>query len=148
RLLFAGAEVPPKELASLGNVVHLGLLDKSNPKQLKRLMAAYRDADLMVLPSRHDPFPTVIREAMFFALPCVASDIWAMSEMIADGETGYLVRPGDPDELADRMRILLSNDALRRQFGDAARQRAEEMFSWSAVGEVLHSGIEASKIKN
>ncbi|HEY6412306.1 MAG TPA: glycosyltransferase family 4 protein [Edaphobacter sp.] len=142
RLLFAGAANLPKEFEGLGNVEHLGLLDKSDPAQLQRLLQAYRDADVLVLPSRHDPFPTVIREAMFFGLPCVASDIWAMPEMIVDGETGFLISGEDVPALAERLRTLLADAGLRERFGRAARLRAEAMFSWSAVGEVLHAGVQ------
>ena len=142
RLLFAGAPVLPKEFEGLGNVEHLGLLDKSDPAQLQRLLQAYRDADVLVLPSRNDPFPTVIREAMFFGLPCVASDIWAMPEMIADGETGYLIPGEDAEALADRMKTLLGDAELRARFGKAARARAEAMFAWPAVGQVLHEGMQ------
>ena len=142
RLLFAGAAKLPVELEGLKNVEHLGLLDKTNPKDLRMLLAAYRRADLLVLPSRHDPFPTVIREAMFFGLPCVATDIWAMSEMIQDGVTGYLVPPESPEKLAAGMKRILVDPALQQGMGDAARKRAEQMFSWEAVGYALQTGIQ------
>ncbi len=107
RLVFAGSENLPVEFQSLGNVEHLGLLDKTDPVQLQRLLTAYRDADVFLLPSRRDPFPTVIREAMFFGLPCVASNIWAMQEMIEDGTTGFLVPMDDPDALFAKTASLL-----------------------------------------
>ncbi len=53
----AGSENLPVEFQSLGNVEHLGLLDKTDPVQLQRLLTAYRDADVSILPSRRDPFP-------------------------------------------------------------------------------------------
>ena len=106
------------------------------------LLAAYRKADLLVLPSRHDPFPTVIREAMFFGLPCVATDIWAMAEMIQDGVTGYLVPPESPERLAQGMERILRDPVLQQSMGIAARKRAEQRFSWQAVGNALQTGIE------
>jgi glycosyltransferase involved in cell wall biosynthesis len=143
RLMFAGTAALPVEFQSLENVDHLGLLDKADPAQLQRLLTAYRDADILVLPSRHDPFPTVIREAMFFGMPCIGSDIWAMSEMIEDGNTGFLVPVGDPEALAARMKTLLENDTLRAEMGRAARARAEAKFSWESVGNVLSEGVQA-----
>jgi glycosyltransferase involved in cell wall biosynthesis len=137
RLVFVGLEKLPEELRSIDNVDHLGLLDKANPDQIQYLLAAYRDADVLVLPSRQDPFPTVIREAMFFGLPCVASNIWAMPEMIEDGKTGFLVPFDDAEALRSRLLLLLRDRGLRIMMGRAARARAEEMFSWSAVGKVL-----------
>jgi glycosyltransferase involved in cell wall biosynthesis len=141
RLIFAGAEQLPKEFEDQKNIDFLGLLDKTNPTDLQKLLAAYRRSDILVLPSRHDPFPTVIREAMFFGLPCIASDIWAMSEMIENEKTGFLVPSDDAEALARRMQTLAENDDLRIRMGDASKQRAKEMFSWEAVGKVLHSGM-------
>jgi glycosyltransferase involved in cell wall biosynthesis len=142
RLVFAGTAALPAEFRGFGDVEHLGLLDKTNPEQLQRLLSAYRNADVLVLPSRHDPFPTVIREAMFFGLPAVASDIWAMSEMIEDGRTGFLVPVGDADALAAKLKLLLSDASLRARQGVGARARAEAMFSWKSVGRALSEGIE------
>jgi glycosyltransferase involved in cell wall biosynthesis len=142
RLVFAGSENLPAEFRSLGNVEHLGLLDKTDPAQLQRLLAAYHDADVFVLPSRRDPFPTVIREAMFFGVPCVASNIWAMPEMIEDGKTGFLIPVDDTDALLSRLVLLLGDAALRKEMGTAARARAEAMFSWDSVGKVLSEGLE------
>jgi glycosyltransferase involved in cell wall biosynthesis len=142
RLVYAGAEAMPVEFRSLDNVDHLGLLDKNNPGQLDRLLTAYRNADVLVLPSRRDPFPTVIREAMFFGLPCVASNIWAMPEMIEDGKTGFLVPVDDAAALANRVALLLGDEALRARMGQAARARAEARFSWDAVGGHMSSVLE------
>ncbi|MES2393856.1 MAG: glycosyltransferase family 4 protein [Acidobacteriota bacterium] len=142
RLLFAGAAELPRELAPLKNVEHLGLLDKNNPAQLERLLQAYRNADVLVLPSRQDPFPTVIREAMFFGIPCIASDIWAMREMIVDGETGFLVPSEDSEALAHRLTLLLTDPGLCKRLGQAARQRAQTLFTWNSVGQALHNGIQ------
>jgi glycosyltransferase involved in cell wall biosynthesis len=137
RLVFAGTEAMPPEFRSLNNVEHLGLLDKNNTEHLDQLLTAYRNADVLVLPSRRDPFPTVIREAMFFGLPCVATNIWAMPEMIEDGKTGFLVPVDDTDAIVDRLALLLGDEALRNQMGQAARARAEAKFSWDAVGKLM-----------
>lgn len=142
RLVFAGTPTLPAELVGLENVDYLGVLDKNSPEQLKRLLAAFRNADVLVLPSRHDPFPTVIREAMFFGVPCIASNIWAMSEMIVDGETGFLIPPEDVSALKQRLEQILFNSNLRASFGKAAQLRAARMFSWNAVGASLHNTLE------
>lgn len=142
RLVFAGTEAMPAEFRSLANVEHLGLLDKNNSEQLHRLLTAYRNADVLVLPTRRDPFPTVIREAMFFGLPCIATDIWAMPEMIDDGKTGFLVPVDDTGALVDRLARLLRDEPLRAQMGLAARARAEARFSWDAVGKLMSSILE------
>ncbi len=75
----------------------IGFLSKDNPAENQRIHDCYRTADVFCLPTRYDPFPTVVREAMFFRLPCVTIDIWAMPEMVVDGETGYTVPVNDPN---------------------------------------------------
>jgi glycosyltransferase involved in cell wall biosynthesis len=146
RLAFAGAAELPLELRELRNVDHLGLLDKNDPQQLQRLLSAYRQADLLVLPSRHDPFPTVVREAMFFSLPCVVSDIWAMPEMVEQDVSGFLVPPSDPDALAARILTLLRDPDLCQRMGAAARIRAARLFSWNSVGKAMSDAIARTQV--
>ena len=141
RLLFAGTRSLPGEFNAIEGIEHLGVLDKAQPQQLQRLMDAFHQADLLVLPTRHDPFPTVIREAMFFRLPCIATNIWAMPEMIEDGVTGFLIPVDDAAALASRIITLFESESLRTQMGSAARRRAEALFSWDAVGRVLSDGL-------
>jgi alpha-maltose-1-phosphate synthase len=138
RLIIAGNKKTPDEFSGIADIKNLGLLDKSNPSHLRILLNAYREADVLALPSRHDPFPNVIREAMFFGLPCVASDIFAMSEMIVDGETGYLVPPQNADALAMRLELLLLDRELCLRLGHAALKRANYMFTWDRAGKKMH----------
>ena len=138
QLIIVGTEKTPDEFSGIADIRNLGLLEKSDPFHLRTLLSAYREADVVALPSRHDPFPNVIREAMFFGLPCVASDIWAMSEMIVDGETGYLVPPEDVNALVTRLELLLVDPERRLKLGHAARTRANSMFTWERTGKKMH----------
>ncbi len=102
--------------------VHLlGLRD-----DVDRLLAA---ADLFVQPSRSEGLPLAVLEAMAAGLPVVATRVGGMGEAVVDGETGILVEPARPDELARALRSLLENEALRTRMGRAARARAEAEFS-------------------
>ena len=140
RLLIAG----PTQLSNAGEGVEfLGFLRKDNPAEFERLLAAYRDADVFCLPSRQDPFPTVVREAMFFGLPCVTTDIWAMPEMVVDGETGFTVPPDSPELLADRLTRVLRDRDMARRFGAAGRLRAEERYTWAAAAAAMHRRFQA-----
>jgi glycosyltransferase involved in cell wall biosynthesis len=85
---------------------------------------------------------------MFFGLPCIASDIWAMPEMIENEKTGFLVPVDDPEALCARMALLLGNASLRLEMGAAARARAEEKFSWESVGSVLSGGLRKFELGN
>jgi glycosyltransferase involved in cell wall biosynthesis len=83
--------------------------------------AVMRHFDVLVVPSRQEPFGTVLAEAMAAGTPVVATRVGGLAEVVADGETGRLVEPGRPDELAAAvLEVLAKRDAM----GAAARERA------------------------
>ncbi|HEX6201395.1 MAG TPA: glycosyltransferase family 4 protein, partial [Thermoanaerobaculia bacterium] len=96
-------------------------------------------ADLFVLPSRGDAFPTALLEAAAAGLPAVASASGGVPEIVADGETGVLVPPARPVELTAAVEALLADPARRAAMGEAARRRAEERFSLAAWGARLEA---------
>jgi glycosyltransferase involved in cell wall biosynthesis len=84
--------------------------------------AVMRHLDVLVAPSRQEPFGTVLAEAMAAGTPVVATRVGGLAEVVADGETGRLVTPGRPDELASAVLEVLGR---RAQMGAAARERAQ-----------------------
>lgn len=98
------------------------------------LPALYKSAAVVVVPSIwEEPFGLVAVEAMACGIPVIASNIGGLSGIVIHGETGYLVRPGDPVDLANHLEILLAEPALRRNMGEAGRQRVEESFEWDVI---------------
>lgn len=105
------------------------------------------DAQLFVLASRWEGFPRSILEAMRAGLPVVASDVGGVSESVADGDTGRVVPPEEPDALAGPLQELLSESRERARMGRAGRERYEERFTFERMfeetlqvyGEVLES---------
>ena len=96
-------------------------------EELRRL---YSDATLFIMPSRAEGFGFVFLEAMVHGLPVVAGNVDASPEVVADGETGYLVDPVSVEAIVDRTTRLLSDDSERRRMGQAAALRVEERFSF------------------
>jgi len=114
-------------------VENLGFLSKDVPAEFEVLIRTYAAADIFCLPTRFDPFPIAYIEAMFFGLPCIGPDAWAVPEVIEDGVTGYLVPSENEVALAERMIYLLRNPSLADQMGQAGYARANRQFTWKAV---------------
>jgi glycosyltransferase involved in cell wall biosynthesis len=87
----------------------------------------------MVLPSTAEGLPLAVLEAMACAIPVVATNVGGTPEAVMDGQTGFLVTPGDHDALAARVIRLLRDAELSRRFGDAGRERAISFFSLDRV---------------
>jgi D-inositol-3-phosphate glycosyltransferase len=81
----------------------------------------------------YEPFGMTPLEAMACATPVVGSRVGGIKTSVADGETGYLVPPREPEALAGRVLRLLSDPALQFRVGRAARRRIEEHYTWERV---------------
>jgi glycosyltransferase involved in cell wall biosynthesis len=94
--------------------------------QPERLLAA---SDVVVCSSYFESFGMVLVEAMASGVPVVSTNVGGPAETIVDGETGYLVPPGRPDLIAERVLSLLLDAELRNQMGSAGRKRVMEHYS-------------------
>ncbi len=90
----------------------------------------YRRASVFTMPSLFEPFGIVFLEAMAYKLPCIGTNICAMPEIIDNGRTGFLVKPGDADELAEKIVYLLRNKEESRRMGELGRKKIEQYYSW------------------
>jgi alpha-maltose-1-phosphate synthase len=108
----------------------------------------YSHARVFCCPSVYEPFGIINLEAMACKAAVVASAVGGIKEVVVDGETGFLVPfdqdpvtsfPLDPDrfarDLAAKLAALLGDPAKCKRFGEAGRKRAEEMFSWTRIGD-------------
>jgi D-inositol-3-phosphate glycosyltransferase len=93
----------------------------------------YGAADVAVSVPHYEPFGMTPLEAMACATPVVGSRVGGIKWSVADGETGCLIPPRDPEALAERLTRLLSDARLRERMGRAARRRVEERFTWERV---------------
>jgi glycosyltransferase involved in cell wall biosynthesis len=76
-----------------------------------------------------------VLEAMASATPVVASRTGGIAEVVIDGETGFLVEPGDVAALQDRLATLLADRGLARRMGDAGRAAVLDRFTWAACAD-------------
>lgn len=138
RLVIAGARPP---LPPMDGVEVLGFVPRQQAggDSIKKL---FLTSDVMCLPSRYEPFGAVFCEAMTHGLACVGPRKW-MSEIIAEGKTGWLVSQDDPEELAAALIEALSNRERTRQMGLAGRARALEIFNWTRVARLIIERLDA-----
>ena len=90
--------------------------------------AFYEDAELFCLPTFAEGLGVVLLEAMAFGLPVVSTLVMGVPEVVEDGETGLLVRPGRPDLLAEALVRLAAAPELRDRMGRAGRRCVLEEF--------------------
>ncbi|HKN93587.1 MAG TPA: glycosyltransferase family 4 protein, partial [Thermoleophilaceae bacterium] len=89
--------------------------------------------DVFALVSHYEAFPLSILEAMLAGVPVVATDVGSVSESVHDGQTGVLVPPGSPAEVARAIRSLLDEPERARSLARNARQAALDRFTASAM---------------
>ena len=90
-------------------------------------------SDVFLSSASQEGLPKSVMEAMACGLPVVSYDVRGCNDLVVDGKTGFLVRFGDVNALADRLDWLLRHPHERRCMGDAGRKRIEEFFSLKAV---------------
>jgi len=94
---------------------------------------ALSEAGVFVLPSASEGMSAALVEAMAAGLAVVATDVSGSRDVIASGRNGFLVRPGDKAELAEKILVLLKDDSLRRKLARAARDYALENLDENVV---------------
>lgn len=106
--------------------LRLGVADSVEFGPCADMKELYSHADIVVMTSRFEGFGMVLVEAQSCGVPAVAFACkCGPSEIIADGEDGYLVEPGDVDALAGRTLALMGDSSLREAMGAAACRNSE-----------------------
>jgi glycosyltransferase involved in cell wall biosynthesis len=101
------------------------------------LAPLYGAAECLVLPSRSEGFPSVIAEAMACGTPVLASRLDGVAELVVEGETGWLVPPGDEDALARQLSSVLARPEVVAAMRPHARRAAERRVSPGVVADAV-----------
>ncbi|MGW4301125.1 glycosyltransferase family 4 protein [Streptomyces sp. NPDC004646] len=108
------------------------------------LPAHYGAGDVFAMPCRTrrggldvEGLGIVYLEASATGLPVVAGDSGGAPDAVLDGETGWVVRGGEPAETAERITTLLADEALRRRMGERGRAWVEEKWRWDLLAQKL-----------
>lgn len=99
----------------------------------KDAMRKLKESAILVLPSRAESLPQVIKEAFFLKVPVIATDVGGVSEMIQDRVTGMLVPPNKPKELLESINHLLENPDTANDMASSAYDFLQKNLSWSAL---------------
>jgi glycosyltransferase involved in cell wall biosynthesis len=89
------------------------------------------------LPSYREGFGSVVIEAAALGIPAVASKVMGVMDAVVDGQTGILVPAKDADSLACALMEMLSNPSMRKRMGQAARERAVNLFDSRIVNHLV-----------
>ncbi|MCQ1535097.1 glycosyltransferase family 4 protein [Methanosarcina sp. KYL-1] len=121
-----------KRLKIEENVIFHGFVSQNEVHE------AYNAASLVVVPSIWmENSPLVVYESMAYGKPVIGSNIGGIPDLITDGESGFLVEPQNSDQIAERIIYLLSNDDLRRNFGNNAISLLHKNFTLESHVEKL-----------
>jgi glycosyltransferase involved in cell wall biosynthesis len=139
RLTVVGDGPQLAELRELAD--HLGLagsVEFTGAVGQGEIVTYYERADVFAMPSFAEGVPVVLMEAMATGLPVVSTRITGIPELIDDGESGFLVRPGRADELASALeRVLGATAEERAEMGRAGRAKVEAEFAVEPVAQQL-----------
>lgn len=109
------------------NVIFVGAKD---PEDIPVIL---KSSDIFVNPSYSEGLPTSVLEACAAGCAVVATDVGGTNEIIHDGSTGFLVHPGDRQELTEKINLLIENKALRETLGRNAKAYIMDNFSWDQI---------------
>lgn len=133
-LVFAGRSGPDAEALLRTTPSTAARIERRGYVTDEERLDLYRTASMLVLPSHHEGFGLPVLEAMTIGLPVIASNRGSLPELAADA--AVLVEPDDHAAIADAIRRVLADAALRRRMIEAGLQRARD-FSWRSSARRL-----------
>ena len=98
-------------------------------------MKILKASQMLVVPSRTESIPQVIKEAFYLKVPVIATNVGGNPELVVHQETGILVPPEDPEKLKIAINNLLGNEESRRNFANNAFEFINKNFSWDVLLE-------------
>ena len=98
-------------------------------------MKIVKESKILIVPSRTESIPQVIKEAFFLEVPVIATNVGGIPELISDGNTGLLVSPENPQEMANTINTLLDDDETQQKLSKNAFDFINKNFSWDVLLE-------------
>jgi len=140
-VLCAGAPDTPELGAEVAGLVEelrktrAGVIWLSGMLSKREVIQLLSHSTLFACPSVYEPLGIVNLEAMACGTAVVASKVGGIPEVVADGETGLLVPPDDPEALAESINALTRDRDRAKAMGTAGRERAQSQFDWGKIAQ-------------
>jgi len=128
------ADEVTKKVSTKKNIIFINILLKE-----EQYIELYSQAKVFVCPSVYEPFGIINLEAMACKKPVVATNVGGIPEVVIPDQTGILIEPEKPQQIADAVNYLLKNPDIAKKMGEKGRQRVEQFFSWSMIANYTKS---------
>jgi len=149
-LIIAGEGKEKKELEELTKKINIKAKFIGKVKH-DDMLKLYQKASIVCVPSLADNSPMTIYEAMSCGTPVIASNVCGIPDLINDGIDGFLAKPKNSEEIAEKIMVLLGDEKLRKKIGENARNKTEKEFSKekhiNKILEIYNFAIEKFKKK-
>ncbi len=99
----------------------------------EKTMEILKASNLLVVPSRMESLPQVIKEAFYLKIPVIATDVGGVSEIVIDHETGILIPSENPSKMLDAINSLLEDKELQKKLTENAHNFINKFFSWEIL---------------
>ena len=99
----------------------------------REAMITLKSSSLVVVPSRMESLPTVVKEAFYLKIPVVATNVGGTPELVTDKITGILVPPDDPERLLEEINNLLKNKEYAEKLANAAYDFVVKNMTWDVI---------------
>ena len=96
-------------------------------------MENLKASKILVIPSRMESIPQVIKEAFYLKIPIIATNVGGIPELITNNETGILIPPNDPKELENSINKLLLDDETAKKLADKGYEFVMNNLTWEIL---------------
>lgn len=135
QVIYIGRDSPEKGIDILKSIEKQikGKVVYCTDIEWKKTMSILKSSNVLVLPSRIESIPNVIKEAFFLKVPVVATNVGGIPEIVTHGKTGLLVPPNEPQSLADSINHILENKEYAKKLADAAYEFLINNLTWDIL---------------
>ena len=135
QVVYIGRDSPEKGIDILKSIEDQvkGKVVYCTNVEWKKAMSVLKSSKVLVLPSRIESIPNVVKEAFYLKVPVVATNVGGIPEIVTHEKTGLLVPPNDPQSLADAINRLLENSEYAKKLVEGAYEFVINNLTWDVL---------------